>query len=276
MTQKPVIEKANESSTEFNSISISAEREVKLKAKPGLKRGPFSLPFKYSQTKVFRTRKNVFAANRVVAQNKEDPRGVAFQMLRSKVLSAMRLNNWNSLAISAPSPNSGKSLITVNLAMSIAQETNQTVLVVDMDLRRPSIHKYFGIKPVYGLSDFVKHGIPIEKILVNPGVERLVILPGRERLVDSAEVLSTQIVTNMVDELKQRYESRIIIFDLPPLLVSDDVMVFLPSVDCSLLVVESGGSTRKEIEDSIELLGSKPFLGTVLNKETDIKQNYIY
>lgn len=233
-------------------------------------------PIHYSQTRVVRVNDEVLANNRVVAHNKEDPRSIPFQMLRAKALAALRTNNWNSLAITAPTQGSGKTMIAVNLAMSIAQESNQTVLLVDLDLRKPSMHEYFGIQPKFGISDFVNHDTPIMKMLVNPGVERLILLPGRQRIVNSSEAISTPAFKAMVEELKERYESRIIIFDLPPVLVSDDVFVFLQYIDCSLLVVESGQNTKKEIQDSMSLLSAKPSLGTILNKETDIKDRYDY
>lgn len=273
MRLKTAVDKAKLEGVGLNTIALKKEidfEETKLLSH----NDPFTI--QYSQTKVIPTSEKVFLDNRVVAQNREDPRSLPFQMLRSKVLTEMRRNNWNSLAISTPTPGSGKTLISVNLAISIAQEVNQTVLLVDMDLRKPSLHKYFGIQPEHGLLDYVNHGVPVEDILINPGIERLVILPGRERMLNSSETLSAPAIKNLVKDLKDRYESRIVIFDLPPLLVSDDAMVFLPSVDCSLMVVESGGNTRKEIEDSIKIFDSKPLLGTVLNKESKVKNNDIY
>jgi len=232
--------------------------------------------FNYTQTKVTLTDPQVLSNNRIVTHNKNDPRSVPFQMLRSKVLRELRINGWNSIAVSAPTPGAGKSQVAVNLAISIAQEVNQTVLIVDMDLRRPSIHKYFDLDPEYGVQDCVELGIPVTKALVNPGIERLVLLPGRNRTLNSSETLSLPSVKALTDELRSKYESRIIIYDLPPLLVSDDVMVFLPNVDCSLLIVESGKNTPKEVEASINMLNSKPLLGTILNKERRQEKIYLY
>lgn len=230
----------------------------------------------YTTTKVVNVSNETLTANRVIAQNKEDPRSTPFHMLRAKVLKELRDNNWNSLAISAPTPGAGKSLVTVNLAMSIAMEVNQTVLIVDMDLRQPSLHKYFSIEPEYGVQDYIENDVSVKEMLINPGVERLSIIPGRKRMLNSSEKLASPKVKALTEELKNRYESRIVIYDLPPLLVSDDVMVFLPYVDCSLLVVESGKNTQDEIESSIGIIKEKPLIGTVLNKEIEHKKIYVY
>ncbi|WP_432472304.1 CpsD/CapB family tyrosine-protein kinase [Amphritea sp. HPY] len=230
----------------------------------------------YSTTKVINVDNETLTKNRVIAQNKEDPRSTPFHMLRTKVLRELRDNDWNSIAISAPTPGAGKSLVTVNLAMSIAMETNQTVLIVDMDLRKPSIHKYFSFEPEYGVQDYIENNASVEDVMINPGIERLVVMPGRMRTLNSAEQLASPKLKALTEELKNKYKSRVIIYDLPPLLVSDDVMVFLPNVDCSLLVVESGVNTKEEIESSIGMLDQKPLLGTVLNKEIEQKKIYVY
>jgi len=232
--------------------------------------------FSYTRTKIIPVKDEDLLKNRVVTHDKSDARGIPFQMLRAKVLQEMRLNDWNSIAISAPTPGAGKSQVTVNLAISIAQEVNQTVLIVDMDLRRPSIHKYFNIQPEFGVSDYIDHNVPIDQIMINPGIERLVVMPSIKRTLNSSEQLSSPLIRDLTEELKSKYSTRIVIFDLPPLLVTDDVMVFLPYVDCSLLVVESGKNTKKEIDDSVDLLKSKPLLGTVLNKELDLPKIYAY
>lgn len=231
---------------------------------------------KYTSTKVIPVSSKTLSENRVIAQNKEDPGSVPFSMLRTKVLHEMRSNGWNALAVSAPTPGAGKSLVATNLAVSIAMEANQTVLLVDMDLRQPSVHKYFSVEPEFGIQDYLEGGVPISDIMFNPGVEKLSVLPGRERMLNSSETLSTPLVKSLTEELKNRYDSRIIIYDLPPYLVSDDALVFLSYIDCSLLVVESGVNTKDEIQESLKIANIKPLLGTVLNKDTNNKKIHIY
>lgn len=226
------------------------------------------LVLNYTDTARVEVSEQELVDNRIIAQNHLDPRAKRFQLLRTKVLQKMRKKDWNTIAITAPTKGAGKSLLAVNLAVSIATEGNQSVLLVDMNLGSPSIHKFFSIEPEFGIHDYLDGSANISDMLVNPGVERLVVLPGRRNIVNSSEQISSPLVKDLVQELKNRYESRIVIFDLPSILGSDEVMVFLPYVDCSLLVVEAGRSTPEEVEESLEIIGTNPLLGAVLNRST--------
>ncbi len=227
--------------------------------------------YDYADTKVVPINKETLIKNRVIANDKTDARAVRFQMLRAKILKIMRKKGWNTLGISAPTAGSGKSLTSANLACSIAMEGNQSVLLVDMDLRKPSVHKYFDLDPEHGIQDVLDQGMPIHKTLINPGLDRLVILPGVKGVLNSSEQISTPFVKGLILEFKRRYANRIVIFDLPPALAGDDVMVFMPYIDCSILVVENGANVREDIEEALNVLKEKPVLGTVLNKAVTTK-----
>jgi len=230
----------------------------------------------YNQTKVIKKTPEELAERRLVAGLQNDPRSTLFKLLRTQVLQQLRDNNWNSVAITAATQGAGKSLVAANLAISISLEVNHTVLLVDLDLRRPSVHKYFGFKPEYGLQDYLMDNVPIQDILINPGFERLVLLPGRGSTYDSSELISSHKMIQLVEELKYRYNSRMVIFDLPPLLAVDDAMVFLPHVDSALLVVENGKNTEEEVIKSMKLLEHTNYIGTVLNKVDEGEQKYYY
>jgi len=206
---------------------------------------------------------------------KTDGADAAYRMLRTRVFQKLMANDWNSLAITSPGDNHGKTLTALNLAISLAREVNYTVLLVDFDLKQPGIHKYLGLQPQFGISDFILHDTPLNRILINPGIERLVLLPGRESLVNSSEMLKSRKMVQLVNELKSRYPSRIIIFDLPPLLETDDALAFSPYVETILLVIEEGRTTQEEIEQSMSLLRETNLMGTVLNKSREVqKSNY--
>lgn len=229
----------------------------------------------YTQTRHIDVPQSVLSENRLIAGNRTDPRAAAFRMLRTQVLQAMRENDWSSLAVTGPSSGIGKSLVATNLAISISHEVNQTVLLVDVDLRRPSIHKYFDFEPERGLLDYLQGEAEIKDLFVNPAFKRLVLLPGRNTTTESSELLSSPRMLNLVEDLKARYQSRIIIYDLPPLLNVDDAIVFLPNVDATLLVVENGRNTQSEVQKSMRLLGATNLIGTVLNKgEEEIRDYY--
>jgi capsular exopolysaccharide synthesis family protein len=197
-------------------------------------------------------------------------------MLRTQVLQKMRQNDWQTIAITSPTAGEGKSLVSANLAVAIAMELNQTVLLVDMDLRNPSIASYFGLNVEAGLKEYLEEDLYLHHVLVNPGVERLVILPGKGRAEDSAELLSSPKMASLVKDIKSQYNSRLIIFDVPPLLQTDDVLMSSNYFDCTLLVLEDGKNNEENIKKSLQLLEGTHLVGTVLNKaETHpTHQNY--
>ena len=229
----------------------------------------------YTNTRKINVPQNVLTENRLIAGNRSDPRAVSFRMLRTQVLHSMRENGWSMLAVSGPTSGIGKSLVATNLAISMSFEVNQTVLLVDLDLRRPTVHKYFDFEPDYGLLDYLKGEAELKNLFVNPVFKRLVLLPGRDTTTESSELLSSPRMNDLVKELKSKYKSRIIIFDLPPLLNNDDAMVFLPNVDAAILVVENGKNTQSEVQNSMRLLQGTNLMGTVLNKaDEEIKDYY--
>ena len=111
-------------------------------------------------------------------------------------------------------------------------------------------------------------------MLFNPGIERLVVLPAGRPTPNSSELLSSPKMAALVNELKSRYPSRIIVFDLPPMLSTDDALAFSPYVDAALLVVEDGGTTKDELVRAVEMLGDTALLGTVLNKAQQLQPTY--
>lgn len=190
----------------------------------------------------------------------------SYKILRTQVLQRARSNGWRTLGVTATRQGHGKTLTALNLAISLANEVNQTVLLADLDLRRPSLAGYLCAEKLNGISDYLIGRYDISDILINPGIKRLVILPGNEPLINSSEQLSSPRMVQLVEELKSRYPDRIVLFDLPPLLMGDDVMAFAPNLDAMLLVLEEGKTTREELRRAYELLEGQNILGTVLNK----------
>jgi hypothetical protein len=188
----------------------------------------------------------------------------------------MEEKGWRTLAITSPTPEAGKSVVAINLAMSISQLSNKSALLVDFDLRRPKIGTYLGIPMEKSWNDLLDGTAEIPEVLVNPDMQRLVVLATKTPVKKSSEMLASKKVADLIGELRARYKSRIVIFDLPPLLVSDDVIALLPQIDCVLLVVGNGMSTKREIEDSIRLLPAEKLIGTVLNKAEAEQMAYYY
>ncbi|MCW9023141.1 MAG: CpsD/CapB family tyrosine-protein kinase [Gammaproteobacteria bacterium] len=227
----------------------------------------------YTQTKIIDVSNDVLKRNRLVSNVEHDYKRDAFKLLRTQILQKMRANGWNSLAVTSAQPGEGKSLVAINLAMALAMEVNQTVLLVDFDLRRPSIHTYFEYEPDKGINDFLANDVPVQEILFTPGLERLVILPGKEPIYNSSEMLSSPKMVSLVNELKNRYPSRLIIFDLPPLLSTDDALAFSPYVDTVLLVIEEGKTSKEDLLTVKGILKDTNIIGTVLNKSDSDQQD---
>lgn len=232
------------------------------------------VPLHYTQTRVVPVDEALLKQKRVLTGTQTDEVASAYKVLRTQVLQRLRANQWNTIAVTSPRPGEGKTLTAINLAISLAREVNVTVMLVDVDLRRPSVHKYFGYQPTYGLSDYLLHGRPLTDILFNPGIQRLVVLPGRESISNSSEMLNTVPMQNLMQDLKKRYMRRVVIFDLPPLLNGDDVLVFAPQVDTTLLVVAEGKTMRADLARAQHLLQGTHLLGTVLNQASEVGQAY--
>ena len=220
-----------------------------------------------SQTQSITVDDAVLRENRIVTGLEPGAFTDANNLLRTQVLQRFKENNWNVLAVTSPGVGEGKTLTAINLAISIAREVDYTVLLVDANLRHPWMLEHLGLAHRKGLSDYLTDDTPISELLIKPSrVEHLVILPGGRPLINSAEMLNSPKMAQLVKDMKSRYHSRIIIFDLPPVLSSADALAFSPYVDAALLVIEEGTTQKHEIEHAVELLSSTNIIGTVLNK----------
>ena len=190
----------------------------------------------------------------------------AFKILATRVSRLLREHHWTTVAVTSATEGEGKTLVAINLAISLAKDFEQTALLVEADLRKPSVHDYFGLEAGLGLSDYLNADTPLEQLLVNPGIPHFVVLPGGTPQLHSSEMLGWDKTGKLVEELKARYPSRIVVFDLPPLLAVADVLAFAPHVEAALLVVEEGKTQADEIHRAAELLSSTHLIGTVLNK----------
>ncbi len=225
----------------------------------------------YTQTKTVKVSRSALREKRVVSGFEAGVFTDANKILCTQVHQRLRENGWNSLAIVSPGENEGKTLTAINLAISLSLEVDHTVLLVDADLRHPGVHAYFGIKQGQGLSDYLTGGASVEELLVNPGIEHFVLLPGGKPLLNSSEMLGSPKMAELVQELKNRYPTRIVLFDLPPVLTAADAMAFSPYVDAALLVVEEGKTKQDDVKRAVEMLSSTRIIGTVLNKSLELE-----
>ena len=209
--------------------------------------------------------KKSLEAHRVIAHRVRNKEADTFRFLRTKILQAMNKEGYKTLAVSSPNYNDGKTTIATNLAVSIAQDLKQRVLLVDLDLRTPSIDKFLGLKSKHGLTDYLEGKAEVQDCLVRTPFKRFSVFPAGHSIDESSETLGSPQMEKLAKELAQRYSDRLVIYDMPPLLEQDDPLVFLPHVDAALLVVKEGVTTTDEIKRCIDILSSSKVLGTVLN-----------
>ncbi|MDP8567752.1 CpsD/CapB family tyrosine-protein kinase [Methylophilus aquaticus] len=230
----------------------------------------------YTQTKTVNLDQALLENNRILAFNKARKESALFDLLRTQILQKMEENNWKSIAVVSPSPECGKTFISINLAISIAQQPNKSALLVDFDLRRPKVATYLGLKETYSLNDYFSGKKQFNDILINPGIPKLVVAATNKSVLKSSELLSTDKARQFIREARDRYESRILVVDLPPILAVDDPLVVLPQIDCVLLVIGSGVNSRKEILEAKRKLANFNLIGVVLNKADTEDQGYYY
>jgi protein-tyrosine kinase len=196
-----------------------------------------------------------------------DPAAVtAYKMLRTQIMQRLRAQGWSSIGVTATRAGEGKTLTSINLALSLAMNPDQLVFLVDFDLHRHCIGDYFGVPNRGGLADVLK-GTPLLERLVHYGDSRLYMLLNDETIENSSERLASEETGRIVEELNSL--GGIVIYDLPPLLSADDYLAFSGTIDCTLLVVSEGETQRSDLSRARELLGANGLLGVVLNKSRD-------
>jgi protein-tyrosine kinase len=188
-----------------------------------------------------------------------------FKMLRTKLLHPLSGEAPRTIMVTSGLPGEGKSFIAANLAVSIAQNINEHVLLMDCDLRLPSIGKTFGIGNVSGLSEYLADGLSVPDLLCKTMIEKLTVLPAGRPPANPAELLSSEKMFDLLEDVKSRYKDRYIIIDSPPPHLTSEAHVLARRVDGIILVIRQGNSNRKIIAGLVEMLGKKKILGVVFN-----------
>ena len=233
-------------------------------------------PVNYSTTRSVALSPQTLLENRIFTSGGDSSIVDNYGLLRTRVLSIMRKNNWKTLGVTGPEPSVGKTVTSINLAISIALDHNYSTLLVDTDLRRPGVANALGLNVESGLSDFLLEKAELDEVLVNPEIEHLVIAPTKHVSARSSELLSSPRMSRFITEAKERYPERLVIFDLPPVLVGDDVVALSQNLDALLLVVADGKTQSKELTGALELLHDINVIGVVLNMGTAVDNQYEY
>jgi len=196
----------------------------------------------------------------------------AYKILRTRVLRRLEANQWHSFALTGVTAGEGKTLTAVNLAIALAQDVNTWVALVDLDLQRPRVAEYLGMRSVRGekgLSDYLQGNATYENIVYSPDIERLAVIPNFSPLLNASEMLASPRMAELMQALEAETPRRILIFDMPPVLAADDVLAFAPQIDGLLLVVAEGTTDRNQLRRAKEVLSEMNLLGVVLNRSAE-------
>jgi exopolysaccharide/PEP-CTERM locus tyrosine autokinase len=189
-----------------------------------------------------------------------------FKILRTNLLFPSSGRSPRTIMVTSAVPDEGKSLIAANLAVSIAQSIQEYVLLIDCDIRRPCIHTQFGFGDVPGLSDHLSKGIPVSSLILKTIVNKLSILPGGTLLHNPSELVSSQQMSKLLQEVKYRYSDRFIVMDSPPPKLTAEASALSRQVDGVLLVIEYGRTSREMVLDLVNTIGKEKIIGVVFNK----------
>lgn len=195
-----------------------------------------------------------------------------YRLLRTRILQIMQARGWNSLGVTSPGVKAGKSVTSINLALSMARQDNHRIVLVDADIRRPSVAKYMGIDTTGGLPDFLSGKLPIDDVLVEfDNLPRLAVLPGGHdwETGPTPELLKSSLIRDLMQSASNPADPTVFLVDLPPVLIGDDVISVAANLDALLIVVDESSTNIDDLKQTVELLSDFNLVGTVLNKSTE-------
>lgn len=188
-----------------------------------------------------------------------------FRRLRTHIIKPGMENSPKTILVTSAMAGEGKTLISINLAITIATELHSHALIVDCDLRNPTLSRWFGIGEVRGLSDYLTGKASLPDLLIKTSVDKLSILPGGALQDNPVELIGSNKMKALIADLKERYTDRYIILDSSPLLATTEPSVLIEMVDGILFVIKSGDTPRESIHQALKLLDKKKIVGAVLN-----------
>jgi non-specific protein-tyrosine kinase len=215
----------------------------------------------------------------VLSSSVPEDRGTvaAYGMLRTRILHRARSKGWRTIGVTSAAPRDGKSLTAVNLALSLAREKNSVVVMLDLDMRNPSVCRTLGITPQIELRDYFEHRVETPNdLFVSIGIENLLIAGNVTATQNSAELLSSSRLEELFQFIIGATTNPIILIDLPPVLSPEDALVVAPRIDAVVLVASEGITPRADLQKASELLADFPMAGLVLNRSSDSSQKYGY
>ncbi len=210
-------------------------------------------------------------ASRVARNNRltaisNSPMSSPYDLLRSRSLHSLIENSWKRLAITSPTVGCGKTTVAANLALSLSRQPDLRIALLDLDLRRPALHKIFAHRTTHSLADVIEGGISTSDHFFRFG-DNLMIGFNAKPARNPSELLQSNRTTSFLQKIDRIYSPDIMIFDMPPMLMSDDYVGFMKNVNCGLLIGAADNTTTNQLDIcERELSELTNVLGVVLNK----------
>jgi capsular exopolysaccharide synthesis family protein len=194
-----------------------------------------------------------------------------YRALRTRLAQAEGSTALRTVLITSPQKGEGKSVTAANLALTMSQELGRRVVIVEADLRKPSLQQLFGLPMGPGLADYLGGTAELKDAMKFLPDFNLTVIPAGLPPANPAELLGSTAMRRMLDHLRTRFDR--VILDTPPVLPLADVAILSPLVDGSLLVVRAGVTPKPAIENALRSFDSARLLGVVLN-EVGVQEDY--
>lgn len=204
-----------------------------------------------------------------------------YRKLKSMVVKLTKQGGFrNTIMITSVMGGEGKSVTALNLAITLAQDYDHTVLLIDADLRSPSLHKHLDVSPETGLADCLLDGLDVSEVLLRTGLPNLSFLPSGRRVKNPVELFGSQRMRELLKDMKHRYSDRYVIIDTPPTLLFAETHTISSLVDGTVLVVKEDGASIESIGEVLDILKDGNVLGIVFNdvsvENLDGRYHYYY
>ena len=197
-----------------------------------------------------------------------------FKLLRGQILFTRDRTRPRSIMVTSTFPGEGKTFVAANLAATLALSIDESVLLIDCDLRRPRQHEMFGFPRKYGLNEYLVGDKELKDLIVRSQIEKLSILPAGKTPRNPTELLSSAAMRSFLEHLKERYKDHFIVVDSAPSQITAEARVLAKYVDGIILVIMAGRSPRKEIQRAVDSLGRDKIFGIVFNGHNQSRRSY--
>jgi len=205
-------------------------------------------------------------SERIISFAMKDSNHHAFNLLRTRVRRECKDHGWRSVAITSPTAGCGKTMVTLNLAFSLARAPDCRVVVVDLDLRKPAVARTLGIRTGGSISRYLDGRLEVEECFVQVN-NNLIVGVSNLPVMHSSDMMQSPKMADLISTITARLSPDVILFDLPPMSTGDDALGFLPKSDATLLVIAAGVTTAAQVDEcERQITQTQNLLGVVLNK----------